>query len=69
MLESLAPLCIVQNSWLVLQEAAHHVLFVPESSDAMLSKKALAPRGEHINNPDELPTLLIRLRAPPVFWW
>lgn len=66
-LESLALLCIFQNSWLVLQEAAHHVLFVPERGDAMLSKKALAPRGGNINNPDELPTLLIQLRVPQYF--
>lgn len=46
-------------------------MFLPERSDAMLSKKALAPRGENINNPDEhvreLPILLIQPRIPQYF--
>lgn len=61
---------LLKTLWLVLQEAAHHEVFLPERSDAMLSKKALAPGGGNINNPDEhvreLPVLLIQPRVPSI---
>lgn len=62
---------LLKTPWLVLQGAAHHEVFLPERSDAMLSKTALAPRGENINNPDErvreLPILLTQPRDPQYF--